>query len=805
MGMYHSHGASPYTLAEAEHAYRVGLFDLAEKAYTSLVEESESPNPQWLVTLVDLALRQEKWSQAAALLERPELAALPDRAYWQAQLDLGRGNLEAAERLLQSYVDRTPEPALAREASLSLAVVLLDQARYRDAVNLLERWTRADDARFDFLKAKLALLSGNTDNAINRFERLRGNYQGLPPAWIGKIYLGLAMGRLNKRPSQTDSAIEVLRIYLEKHSASSFESDVMSLLDQAGAFDTPEQRKDWLTWAQDRPQNQRLAFALANAKAEATDGRFLAALAVVPDVSLPAVGVAPAIRQEVLVQRAKWLLASGNASGALSFIEGLAPNDITLALWRDELEFVRGIAHFREGQIAEAQTAFAKICEISESTDYLKAAAFNGVITQMASENTTGDTMPLRKTLSTVAEPAVEQFLGGEAIYQRARLLARDPATRIQADAALKSFLTEYPTHVRSREAQVARVELALSAEPPDLALARRLFVRLRRTDDGKLKSDRERYLQIWGALRAGNLDQVDRLASEFAREEPRSAFLGQVRARQAEAALANHDLPLVERALAQVSDSLQVGFLRAYLAQYEGRHRDAVEAWGRLIDETEGEPQLIARHQQALTLCQQNLQPAGTRFRAGAVGQWDHIIRLQPSPALLFRALCGKGECRTLQAQEDPQFGTEAISLFEQIATHPDASPEWREQAWYRIGMVYLALRSPGEALTAFDKTIEQFEQRVLQLSDDDPMPDLNWFYRSGFEAITLAETLGQYQDAAKRADTLASIPGPLAAEARERASKIRTERDLWGPMSPFLDQILTEQPASEAQIPKP
>jgi hypothetical protein len=57
----------------------------------------------------------------------------------------------------------------------------------------------------------------------------------------------------------------------------------------------------------------------------------------------------------------------------------------------------------------------------------------------------------------------------------------------------------------------------------------------------------------------------------------------------------------------------------------------------------------------------------------------------------------------------------------------------------------------------------------------------EFRWYYRAGFFGIDLLESSKQWEPAARLAEKLAVTSGDRAAEAKERATKIRLEHFLW------------------------
>ena len=775
-----THRASASTLDQAEHAYRHGLLDVAENIYNGLLGGEHDQHV--VQRLLEIALRSGAWEQAELLLGSKELQNDEGIPFWEAQVALGMNKTRQAEFALAQFVKRHPKHSLALPASLSLATFKLDAGQLDEADALLEPWSDSNDIRVDYVSARLSHLNAQSsletddiDDAINRFERLRQNSDGLPRDWLAKVYLGLSMQRLAKRPAQRESAAEILREYLEEFSPSVGDQDAIGLLEEADAFKTPAQRNAWQTWASERGGNLRALIALAISKEHGSVGEYTPAISAL-DVIEPG----QYAFEESLVLRARWSLDGGNATACLTFIEENAEPALAESERLSELLAIKGLAQFEVGRGDDALAAFSRVRGTSEDDELPKVAAFNTAVLTLSSADRQAHEMAMRG-LYEAAEPAVQNLLGGEAVYLRALLLARTEDRDPLADEALREFLLAYPIHPRRLEALIARLELALMANIIDPKKVGRCLKLALKELPKDFERDRLQYLELWSAIALGQQGRAQDLITKFRSDFPDSAFLPNVAARQVELRIERGEVDSsVNKSILALSQSgtdgtsVQSGFLQATLDQRLGDFDAAIKEWGRVIDLTEGQTQLLARHGSALVHCLID-------DRTGAESQWDEVLRLSRQSHLRVRALIGKGESKALFADHDAKAGEESIRLFQEALTIPDLAVDWRDQSKYRIGMVQLALNSREEALGTFSQVVRDYQERFDGAPLDDKPVCNRWVYRAGFETIALVEAQSKFHDAARRADELAGFNGDRSDEARARAAKIRLQNFIY------------------------
>src|SRR5690606_13939977 len=128
------------------------------------------------------------------------------------------------------------------------------------------------------------------------------------------------------------------------------------------------------------------------------------------------------------------------------------------------------------------------------------------------------------------------------------------------------------------------------------------------------------------------------------------------------------------------------------------GKLDEAIDLWTELVKDGDDSFQLLARHQQALALCQKGSW-------TDALVQFNEILRAQPPNDLLFRVLMAKGECLTVVGENEAEQYREALQVFDQVIRHPVVPPYWRDEALVRKGLVYRTLGDDTQALLAFEE----------------------------------------------------------------------------------------------------
>jgi hypothetical protein len=182
-------------------------------------------------------------------------------------------------------------------------------------------------------------------------------------------------------------------------------------------------------------------------------------------------------------------------------------------------------------------------------------------------------------------------------------------------------------------------------------------------------------------------------------------------------------------------------------------------------------------------------LQQALAKRRQGkeedALGQIDTLLRDTPLTRTeeRFSLLTERGELYALMARKDPKNLDAAMADFRLVIGDPAASRVRRARCGVLLAQCLQQAGKTGESLEACHDVIESFLNASGVPVDPAPITPQGhtWFYRAGFMALDLLENRKEWAGAAALADRLAKAGGERAAEAAQRATKLRLEHFLW------------------------
>jgi tetratricopeptide (TPR) repeat protein len=290
--------------------------------------------------------------------------------------------------------------------------------------------------------------------------------------------------------------------------------------------------------------------------------------------------------------------------------------------------------------------------------------------------------------------------------------------------------------------------------------------------------AERAAYLAVFlaDADTPPNAAQVIDLARKFLRDFSRSPFLPEVRMKLGQTYFRTGDHANAETQftlLARENPSgpyAETALFLAGQAATKWLDTGAVDRALRLFAEVakrDGPLKLYARQQQAIVQGKLGKE-------SEAVTIYDAILSAEPppDPELRFAVLCGKGDnLRALGSKEPAQLEA-AVEVFNSLATLPDVTPAWRNQALYKKGQALEQLKREPEALTAYydvlDKTLAKGGEYF-------------WFYKAGFDAAHLFEQEENWKAAIGIYQKMTKIDGPRAAEAKARLGQLRLAKFIW------------------------
>jgi tetratricopeptide (TPR) repeat protein len=468
------------------------------------------------------------------------------------------------------------------------------------------------------------------------------------------------------------------------------------------------------------------------------------------------------LRAEVFVELARY----PDAVRALEAASRAATTDDL----RAEIDLRTGLVLLRQREYVLAATSLERAAKLSERLH--RIAIYNAAIAWLNQHNYARFIEEYRR----LADAGASAELRGNLILEEALVRAResDPA----ASATLERFAGQFPRHPRIGEARLAQAELALLDGRPGEA-AQWLRAASEKPASPEL-DDHAAYLAIFLAAAKTPRDdaQVIRLATDFLRQRPRSRLLPEVRMKLGEVYFRQPDYANAETQftlLARENPQSPLAEMALFLAgQAAARSINAGSTERALahLDEVasrNGTLKLAAREQQAA------IQSRLGRSRE-AIALYDLILASKSPPptlSLRCRALIGKGETLATLGRTEPAQLEAAAAVFAELAALPEAGPEWTFQGRYRQARLFEQIKRFDDALALY--------HRVLDENIRAAEPEFFWFYKAGFAAANRLEQQQAWPGAIALYEKIATIDGPRAAEARDRARQLRIEHFVW------------------------
>ena len=706
-----------------------------------------------------------KWTEAEPLYR--ELAALPDASV-EAQVGhaeslLALNRMNEASHVLELCVTAHPKDA---GAALRLASLFADMGDSRRARASLSRATPAtprDEKWKSYLEARLLLAEGQAAPALALFEELRRNRSDASEALLFGTVLGSSAARaiLNG----FDGADTVIEKFIQENPESSFLDQAFRQLDVVYAQQAHPSESELRKWAP-KPPARRAALAqyyLARVRLRAKKIERAAATLdqfVQNYPAHPLVSAAQLLRTDLF-------LARGDLAGAVSALEA-AMRSVESNAQRAEIELRTGLVQDRQGEALLAANSFRRAAELRGRLRM--DATFDAALEDLRMKNyesffadyrALGAAFPETPLLSDLAlEEGLAQARSGDA----------------RAADTLELFLHRFSKHPRQSEARLALADLAFSNG--DSSGAARFLKVANENAPSPATAESAAYLAIFLAdnQTPGADEKVIDLAARFLRDHPRSGHADDVRMKLGQVHFRNNHYPNAETEftlLAQANPTGPYAEPALFLAGRAAMRTLNPGAIGRALGLFEqvaqqgGPLKLYARQQQA------SIQHSLGK-ESETIIIYENILSATPppEPPLRFASLCGKADSQMALGRDNPAQMEAAIAVFDQLATQPNVTPEWRNQALYKKGRALEQLSRRAEAITAY--------YDVLDKSSGDGR-EFFWYYKAGFDAAHLFEQQSQWKSAIGIYEKIGRVEGPRAAEARARVSQLRLEKFIW------------------------
>jgi tetratricopeptide (TPR) repeat protein len=182
-------------------------------------------------------------------------------------------------------------------------------------------------------------------------------------------------------------------------------------------------------------------------------------------------------------------------------------------------------------------------------------------------------------------------------------------------------------------------------------------------------------------------------------------------------------------------------------------------------VVQREGALKLYARQEQA------HIQ-TGLGREDQALALYDLILTATPAPDLDLRqaTLCGKGDALlTLGRRQAAQERiVSAIEVYNELASLPNVTAVWRNQALFKKGKGMEQLGRESDAILAYYDVLNRSATGDREYF---------WLYKAGFDAARLLEQQEKWTSAVGLYEKMAGFDGPRSGEARTRLKQVRLE----------------------------
>ena len=690
----------------------------------------------------------------AELTAFSEAAASPDTAVRAriraAEIEISRGHLESAARLLQASAPAPDAPPLPATAAMELKLA----------------------------SARLALAKNDARTAASLFRELIETDDKSPIALRQRAIIGEAgaWGQLGEKPR----ASKTLTDFIESNPSSPLLELAFRSLETLELLSEPPVLAQTETWAADgsTPARQALAVfyrGVAETRAGGLDEAseiFARFLREFPNHSLT---VPAGMRQLDLLVRA------GNNARVLEIIPNLRKRTANAGViaYLDSLE---ARTRFKEGDLAGAAARFDQAAAAQPDADAKNAELFNAALVAVAE----GD-RELADQFARQLAQAPESGLAADFLLERGLF----HAAHSQPDAfeELDEFIRRFPDHERATDAEIALAEMYLNQVPAQPVAAREHLLRARTKALTLAQQEKLEYVAIWTEAAASASDATTEKATRFLDHWPRSPRRASVFMLLGETYFRLQDYPnavtFFERLAVESPDSpmaepaLFFAAKAASLTLSPENLRRAIEIWAQVV-QRDGPLAPAARHEQGLLKLSLD-EPDD------AIAAFDSILSMDSAaPELRIAATCDKGQALYLKATRgaiDPGALEAAIEAFQSVETNKDASRAWRFQATVRRGRCLEVLGRTDEALERYYDVVVRGAPNAPLASI--PVEEFDWYFRAGTAAVKLLEKKEKWEGAVKIAERLAGAGGPRAAEAERIADRLRLRHFIWeGPL---------------------
>ena len=661
---------------------------------------------------------------------------------------------------------------------LRLAELYVESRQLEPARRLLARSQPANlvETRWrQYVEGRIYLAEDQAAPALEDFEELLKDPRGLTPALHAGATIGLTQARIVLNGLEV--ADNVIEDFIWHYPDSPYLEEMFRRLD--GIYAAEENPSDselqhWATQAPPRRAALGLYYEARSLQRQARQERAIRAYTEFVE-RFPRHPMA----FEAWMQLGELYLDTSRIPNAITAFEG-AMRNCSDARERARGEIATGNACFAQGEFLLAAETFRDASQ--RSPDLWLEAIYDSALAWLH----VGNYDRFLEDYTVLSERYPETDQRRDLLLEEGLLQARSGNPR--AAATLDSFIRDFPDNRRVAEARVALAELVFAGGDTDSAsdLLKAAYV----SDPSGQSREQADYLAIFVADSSKDRqdDDVLALGRKFLDTYPSSPLRAGVRMKLGQVYFRREDFANAQtqfETLAQESPSdplADKALILAGQSSVRGMSAGGIDHALALFDQVakgSGPLKLYARQEQALL-------EARMGHDKEAVIIYDDILRSNPDTPLRLAALCGKADCLVAAASDaspapspSPAASTDssapAVALYDQIATDPDATAPWRDQALYKKGRCLDKAGLGDQALAAFYDVLNTRSTATRQ------QPDFFWFEKAGYDAAAMLEARAQWPGAISILEKVAQAGGPRSAEARKRADQLRLEHFVW------------------------
>jgi tetratricopeptide (TPR) repeat protein len=686
-------------------------------------------------------------------------------------------------RAILALLERHSPSTLIR---LRLAELYLENAEIEPAGALIARCkpqTLLEKHWFQYVRGRLYLAEQQDVPALEAFQDLLNDPAGLTPALYADAAIGLTEARIAL--NGLEAADDVLEDFIWHHPESPYLEEMFRRLDRIYAAEESPSDSELQHWAMQPPERRAALAQYYEGHSLQNQGRREKAIRAYMDF----VQRYPAhpLDFEAWMQLGNLYLDKASISQAIDCFDS-AMRYSSDDFQRARAEIASGNADFAQSDFLHAQELFHDAA--ARSPDLWLQATYDSALAWLHLRNY--DRFLVDYTALSHRFPETDErrnLILEEGLLQA---YSGDP----RAAATLESFIRDFPDNRRVSEAQIALAELVYAEG--DAGSAIHLLKAAYDSSPSPQSLEQADYFAIFLAASSSKSkdDEVIRLGNKFLNTYPASTLRPQVRMKLGQLYFAREDYanaqtqfetlaeespadPLADKALILAGES-------AVRAMSPSGIKHAIDLFEQVAQGT-GPLRLYARQEEALLKVQ-------TGRYDEALLIYDDILRSKPGTDLRLAALCGKADClfagaanppaehspspspvsNASPAPADNPFAT-AVALYDQVASDPDATVPWRDQALYKKAR---CLSKEGLNDKALESYYEVLNPKASAAQDQ---PDFFWFEKAGYDAAAMLEAKAQWPGAIAILEKVAQAGGPRSAEARKQADQLRLEHFVW------------------------